>query len=71
MLARLARGLELRLAVADVDAPAALAALDPYEPTGALFGAAVPASLVPELVRAPVIRRRDLPQMSAIDATVD
>jgi hypothetical protein len=31
----------------------------------------VPASLVPELVRAPVITRRDLPQMSAIDATVD
>jgi hypothetical protein len=52
-------GLALRLAVADIDAPAALAALDPHEPDkpdGALFGAAVSASLVPELVRTPVSR---------------
>ncbi len=73
-LAGLARGLALRLAVAGVDAPAALAALDPHEPdelSGALFGAAVPASLVPELLHAPVITRRDLPQMSAIDAATD
>jgi EAL domain-containing protein (putative c-di-GMP-specific phosphodiesterase class I) len=73
-LARVARGLELRLAVADVDAPAALAALDPHEPdelAGALFGAAVPASLVPELVRAPTITRRDLAPMLAIDPAID
>lgn len=47
-----------------ISTPAALAALDPHEPAGALFGAAVPASLVPELVRTPVITRRDLPPMS-------
>ncbi|HEX3760071.1 MAG TPA: response regulator [Kofleriaceae bacterium] len=71
-LAGLARGLELRLAVTDVDAPAALAALDPHEPdelAGALFGAAVTADQVSELVHAPAITQRDLPRMPAIDAT--
>ena len=54
-VATLARGFELRFAVADIDAPAALAALDPYEPhelAGALFGPAVTASRVPQLVLA-------------------
>jgi DNA-binding response OmpR family regulator/predicted signal transduction protein with EAL and GGDEF domain len=58
-VATLARGFGLRLAVGNIDAPAALAALDPHEPNelaGALFGAAVPAALVPELVRAQSVR---------------
>jgi EAL domain-containing protein (putative c-di-GMP-specific phosphodiesterase class I) len=64
-VARLARGFDLRLAVADIDAPAALAALDPHAPSelaGALFGAAVPASKVPDLARAPGEPQPDPPQ---------
>lgn len=67
----LARGLELRLAVADVDAPAALDRHEPDELAGALFSAAVPASLVPRLVQAPMITRRDLPPMAVIDPAID
>jgi CheY-like chemotaxis protein len=64
-VAGLARGLALGLAVVDVDAPAALAALDPHEANelaGALFGAAVAASRVPELARASPDLRSDRPQ---------
>jgi EAL domain-containing protein (putative c-di-GMP-specific phosphodiesterase class I) len=46
-VAALARGLELRIAVTEIDAPAALAALDAYELhelAGALLGAAVSAA---------------------------
>ena len=63
-IATLARGFALRLAVVDVDAPAALADLDPYEPhelAGAMFGAAMPARRVSELVRASA-PRPDRPQ---------
>ncbi|HEY0476540.1 MAG TPA: response regulator [Kofleriaceae bacterium] len=62
-VATLARGFGLRLAVADIDAPAALAALDPHEPdelAGALFGSAVPANRVPDLVRLPRDTRPDV-----------
>ncbi|TMQ07940.1 MAG: response regulator [Deltaproteobacteria bacterium] len=63
-VATLARGFELLVAVSDIDAPAALAALDPHEPhelAGALFGAALPASRVPELWRTPAAQL-DRPQ---------
>ncbi|HET7506185.1 MAG TPA: response regulator [Kofleriaceae bacterium] len=51
-IATIAQALALALAVAGIDSPAALAALDPHTPhelSGALFGAAVPASGVPGL----------------------
>ena len=67
-IATLARGFGLRLAVGSIDAPAALAALDPHEPNelaGALFGTAVPAGLVPELVRAHSGLRSDRPYARA------
>jgi DNA-binding response OmpR family regulator/predicted signal transduction protein with EAL and GGDEF domain len=51
----IARGLGLRLAVTGIHAPAALAVLDPCGPdelAGALFGAAVPAAEVPDMVAA-------------------
>lgn len=70
-VATLARGFGLRLAVGNIDSPAALAALDPHEPhelAGALFGAAVPAGLVPELVRAP---RSDRPYPRLHGASAD
>jgi predicted signal transduction protein with EAL and GGDEF domain/FixJ family two-component response regulator len=56
-IAPIARALHLRLAVAEIASPAALAALDPHEVdelSGALFGGAVPASGVPDLASAPV-----------------
>jgi len=61
-VATLARGFALRLAVADIDAPAALAALDPYEPhelAGALFGGAVPADHVPALLAPALAAQRE------------
>jgi PleD family two-component response regulator/EAL domain-containing protein (putative c-di-GMP-specific phosphodiesterase class I) len=53
--ATLARARSAELWVSELDAPAALAALDPHAPhelAGALFGAAVPASAVPETIQA-------------------
>ncbi|HET9620917.1 MAG TPA: response regulator [Kofleriaceae bacterium] len=53
-LTTIARALHLRIAISEIDAPAAFAALDPHQPdelAGALFGAAVTAAAVPALVR--------------------
>lgn len=54
-VATIARALTAELWVSELDAPAALAALDPHAPhelAGALFGAAVPAAAVPETIQA-------------------
>jgi CheY-like chemotaxis protein len=63
-VAALARAWKLRIAVADLDSPAALAALDAHEPdelAGAMFGAAIPAARVPDLTAESIAERSRQP----------
>jgi predicted signal transduction protein with EAL and GGDEF domain len=67
-VAAVARALALRLAVTEIDSPAALAALDPHLPqelTGALFGAALPACDVPGITATTATTASEAPRRSA------
>jgi PleD family two-component response regulator/EAL domain-containing protein (putative c-di-GMP-specific phosphodiesterase class I) len=70
-VAAIARALGLRLAIAEIDSPAALAALDPHVPhelAGALFGGPVPAQGVPGLTT-PVMPADHEPRGAPLEST--
>jgi len=72
-IAALSRAFELRLAAADLDSPAALAALDSHEPdelAGAVFGAPVSAAIVPELTARAIAERSRQPTYEAGALTI-